>query len=233
MRRKGGGSEPCECVDCLVWANGSHGFAHCRLSAIERSALSGCLVLYVVLPLVNSERILTHIFQRSSVHGPCYFQIFYRCESKGGVEQVMLITFSRSSTPETQRLIWNIYISRTLPRIPFQQLPNLAQFFRRQLHSSSLPVFQCTPYVPAVHRSSLDNQQRDGCNSRRSGKGDDVVAKRSNPSNAQLGDGDVLPICDGRHCFYESQVMIDILGPALSNKKSQTAKENLHYPGNG
>jgi hypothetical protein len=45
--------------------------------------------------------------------------------------------FSRSSTPEEQLRIWDIYISRTLPRILLQQLCNLGQVFRRQLHLSS------------------------------------------------------------------------------------------------
>src|SRR5712672_1279134 len=63
-----------------------------------------------------------------------------------------------------------------------------------------------------------------GCNSRRSGKRDDVVAKRSNPCNAKLGEGDALTIRDGRQGVHESQVMPDILGAALSTRKARARK---------
>jgi hypothetical protein len=51
-----------------------------------------------------------------------------------------------------------------------------------------------------------------------------MVAKRSNPCNAQLRDGDALTICDGRQRVHESQVMLDILAPALSIRKARARK---------
>jgi hypothetical protein len=62
-------------------------------------------------------------------------------------------------------------------------------------------------------------------NSRRSGKRDDVVAKRSNPCNAQLGEGDALTVCYGRKSVHESQVVLDILRPVLSVRKARAREK--------
>jgi hypothetical protein len=127
------------------------------------------------------------------------------------------------SIPEVQLVIHTINIPRTLPRIRLQQLPNLRQVLCRQLHVSSIQIFQSALYVSTACSARV-NQQRTTRRSkkrrewggrilysRRSGKRDDVVAKSTNPSDAQLGDCDAFTIRYGRQSFHELKVVINIL----------------------
>jgi len=116
-----------------------------------------------------------------------------------------------------------IYISRAFPRVLLQQLRNLCKIFRRQFHFSCSQIFQGTlrvPVAPATRVYELgDRRTRCGVdkknNSRGSRKRDDVVAKRTNPCETQLGDCDPLAACYGRQVVHELEVMPDVLGTSI------------------
>ena len=112
-----------------------------------------------------------------------------------------------------------IYISPAFPRILLQQLRNLCQIFCRQLHFSCSQIFQGTlrvPVAPATRVYELgDRRTRCGVVKKRYSRGsrkrDDVVAKRTNPCETQLGDRDALAACYGRQVVHELEVMSDVL----------------------
>ena len=114
--------------------------------------------------------------------------------------------------PEIQLLIRGIYDSRTLPWIFFHEPQNFCQVLSRQLHLPGLPVFQGAFYVSAAHESLLENLRYIVEDSRGSRKRDDIVAKRTYPCDAQLGDRDAFTIRYGRQCIHELEVMSDVLG---------------------
>jgi hypothetical protein len=137
--------------------------------------------------------------------------------------------------PEVQVLLHAIDIPPTLHWIRLHELPNLCQVLSRQLHVSGLQVFQSAFYVSAERaRSTTTRKTRNGARvwvvySRRSGKRDDVVAKSTNPSNAQLRDRDAFTIRYGRQRFHNLEVMTDILRSKKLSKSTWASglKEKL------